>query len=105
MVRRRLVAAAEGELELQFGEPVGGGDVGQPHIVRERAERGEATGASASASASRRDAGQRVVDQLFGAAGGELGGEVGRGEVGDLQHGVHERAERGAGRQVGQRRR
>ena len=89
-----LVAAGERQLEVELVEPVGARDVAQPRCRRAA---GRAASRSRRAARRRPSAGSPTSTRrrawTRGDVRGELGVEVGGGEVGRLEHAVHERAD------------
>ena len=107
-VRRRAVAAGQRQLEVQLGEPVARRDVAPAPAAGERAERRAQRRAAARRPARRVDAGVALAVQLARRTRHSSAAQVGGGEVGGLEHRVHQGAERRrrpAGRPSGRRRR
>src|SRR6185312_1758660 len=99
------VAAGDRQLELQLVEPVGAPDVAQPGAAGERAEWGlDRQPQPVDEDVVHADDG-RVVADLVVQGPTQLAGEVGCGEVGDLQDVVDDGADAGATGQRSQRQR
>ena len=99
-VRAGGVAARERQLEVELREPVRGREIGEAAVGGERAERGAGDGDERVRQRVGIDGRSGVAVQLGADAAQQLGSQVRCGEVGRLEHGVHQRAEPGADGQV-----
>ena len=95
VVAGRDVAAGQRDLEVELAEPVGQPDLAEGQTVGQRTERGVVQ-RHQRLGQGRGGYVDRPPRALLLDVAAQLGLEVGRGRVGDLEHSVHQRAERGA---------